>query len=512
LYNLPDRTYTVKQQAISDREDTQLGSIFISYRRHDSEGEAGRLFDDLVAQFGENSVFMDVAGIEAGRDFRKAIDESVATCGVLLALIGPGWLDEKNEKGERRLDDPNDFVRVETASALRRDIPVIPVLLRGAKMPRSDQLPPDLQELAYRNCVEITHARWRSDVQLLVEPLRRLIGDPRKAASSSSRATAAKLDEPQSELPAPLIDSSKPQTTSPIIDAATLQHVSRELAHHIGPIADFVVKRAAPLCTSADELYLKVAEEIESKGEREEFLSRVALVSTLLSKIPESTKLPQTDLKAPAPVPPPPAIVAEFEIRPSKPQTKASQSKYLLMIGAGILVILSIVVGKRFLSAGAGSTAGNSAGKRTSQTVPTSPSPAIPEDLAQPRSSALAVQESPAKSLTRSPVPPTKEIKPAPLQRVRISEEALQALLLSKTVPAYPPLARQAHVQGIVVLDADISKDGAVESLRVINGHPMLVPAAIDAVKQWRYKPFVINDQPVALNSKIMVHFVLSPK
>jgi hypothetical protein len=195
----------VTQAGYSDREGTQLGSIFISYRRHDSEGEAGRLFDDLVGQFGENSVFMDVAGIEAGRDFRKAIDESVASCGVLLALIGPGWLDEKNEKGERRLDDPSDFVRVETASALKRDIAVIPVLLRGAKMPRSDQLPPDLQELAYRNCVEITHARWRSDVQLLVEPLRRLTGLPGKNASSGSRAVASKLsDVPQAESPAPL--------------------------------------------------------------------------------------------------------------------------------------------------------------------------------------------------------------------------------------------------------------------------------------------------------------------
>ena len=84
---------------------------------------------------------MDVAAIGVGRDFRRAIDESVASCGVLLALIGPAWLDERNENGERRLDDPGDFVRVETASALKRDIPVIPVLVRGAKMPRRDQLP-----------------------------------------------------------------------------------------------------------------------------------------------------------------------------------------------------------------------------------------------------------------------------------------------------------------------------------------------------------------------------------
>ncbi|HMH49234.1 MAG TPA: toll/interleukin-1 receptor domain-containing protein [Candidatus Acidoferrum sp.] len=116
-----------------------MRAIFISYRRDDSEGEAGRRFDDLVEQFGEDSVFMDVSAIAPGRDFRKAIDESVATCGVLLAIIGQNWGDAKNEAGRRRLDDPTDFVRLETASALKRDIPVVPVLIRarGCRAPTS---------------------------------------------------------------------------------------------------------------------------------------------------------------------------------------------------------------------------------------------------------------------------------------------------------------------------------------------------------------------------------------
>jgi hypothetical protein len=149
-----------------------MRAIFISYRREDAEGQAGRLFDDLVAEFGEDSVFMDVFGIEPGRDFRRAIDEQVASCGVLLAVIGKSWFDAKDESGRSRLDDPMDFVRLETASALKRDIPVIPVLVRGARMPRPEQLPADLAELAYRNAVELTHARWDSDVQLLVKALR----------------------------------------------------------------------------------------------------------------------------------------------------------------------------------------------------------------------------------------------------------------------------------------------------------------------------------------------------
>jgi periplasmic protein TonB len=99
-----------------------------------------------------------------------------------------------------------------------------------------------------------------------------------------------------------------------------------------------------------------------------------------------------------------------------------------------------------------------------------------------------------------------------PRARIHVSEEVLRGLLVSETVPAYPPLARQAHVQGMVVLDADLSEDGAIESLRVISGHPMLVPAAIDAVKHWRYKPYLVNASPVPVNSRIMVNFVLSTK
>jgi hypothetical protein len=145
----------------------RVRAIFISYRREDAEGQAGRLFKDLVGHFGEQAVFMDVAGIEPGRDFRKAIDEQVSSCGVLLAIIGKDWLGAANG-GARRLDDPGDFVRLETSSALKRDIPVVPVLVHGAQMPRPEQLPEDLKDLAYRNAIELTHARWDSDLTVLV--------------------------------------------------------------------------------------------------------------------------------------------------------------------------------------------------------------------------------------------------------------------------------------------------------------------------------------------------------
>ena len=182
-----------------------MRAIFISYRRDDSEGEAGRLFDDLVEDFGESSVFMDVATIEAGRDFRKVIDERVATCGVLLAIIGKNWVDTKNEAGERRLDDPSDFVRLETASALKRDIPVIPVLVRGARMPRPEQLPEDLRDLAYRNGRELTHARWNSDLRLLITDLRIHVGDPDDHPKAGNiESVKPPLSAPQPPIPDPV--------------------------------------------------------------------------------------------------------------------------------------------------------------------------------------------------------------------------------------------------------------------------------------------------------------------
>ena len=190
-----------------------MRAIFISYRRDDSEGEAGRLFDDLVGQFGEDSVFMDVTAIAPGRDFRKAIDESVATCGVLLAIIGQNWVDAKNEAGRRRLDDPTDFVRLETASALKRDIPVVPVLIRGAKMPRPEQLPDDVKDLAYRNGVELTHARWASDVQLLIRALRPLVPDL-SANAGPAAGTAQKSPGPARESPS-AVDVSRSRGNPP---------------------------------------------------------------------------------------------------------------------------------------------------------------------------------------------------------------------------------------------------------------------------------------------------------
>jgi protein TonB len=100
--------------------------------------------------------------------------------------------------------------------------------------------------------------------------------------------------------------------------------------------------------------------------------------------------------------------------------------------------------------------------------------------------------------------------KVATPQRVRVSLGVSQGLLVKKVQPNYPPLARQARIQGTVLLQAEISKDGTIENLRLISGHPMLAPAAIEAVKQWRYKPYMLNGEPVAVETQVQVNFTLS--
>lgn len=148
------------------------GRIFISYRRADSAGYAGRIYDRLTAHFGEDAIFMDVDTIEAGVDFVKVLQNAVQSCDVLVTLIGRRWLNIKDETGERRLDNPEDFVRVEVAAALEREIRVIPVLVDGVTMPSSDELPDNLKPLVRRNALQINHHSFNADVQRLTSQLK----------------------------------------------------------------------------------------------------------------------------------------------------------------------------------------------------------------------------------------------------------------------------------------------------------------------------------------------------
>jgi hypothetical protein len=144
--------------------------IFIAYRRDDSAGHAGRLYDRLNSHFGPDRIFMDIDTIQPGEDFVSVLERAVSSCEVLVAIIGRYWLSSSDEVG-RRIERPGDFVRVELLTALSRGIPIIPVLVHGASMPKLDELPSELEPLARRQAIELSDTRWAYDVSKLINVL-----------------------------------------------------------------------------------------------------------------------------------------------------------------------------------------------------------------------------------------------------------------------------------------------------------------------------------------------------
>jgi hypothetical protein len=166
-----------------------MAAIFISYRREDSAGYAGRLYDIVSEHFGKGEVFIDVDEIPAGADFVKVIEETEAQCSVLLAVIGKAWLIQ-GEDGRPRLFDPQDFVRLEINAGLRKNIRVIPLLVGGAIMPRAQQLPEELSPLTRIEALTLEDTRFHRDVDQLVELLETIVPGKRNSPPPRNRNRA----------------------------------------------------------------------------------------------------------------------------------------------------------------------------------------------------------------------------------------------------------------------------------------------------------------------------------
>ena len=172
--------------------------VFISYRREETAGHAGRLYDAIAARFGDRNVFMDV-DLAPGIDFVEQITEAVGACDVLLVVMGPRWA-TPSDKGHPRLTDPQDFVRLEVETALRRpDVRVIPLLVAGARMPGPDELPESVRPLSRRNALELSDLRWRYDVGRLVTTLVELLEGPTEAGEVAAPTPAP--DQPSPPAP-----------------------------------------------------------------------------------------------------------------------------------------------------------------------------------------------------------------------------------------------------------------------------------------------------------------------
>jgi formylglycine-generating enzyme required for sulfatase activity len=174
-------------------------TIFICYRRGDA-AVAGRLYDRLEHTFGPQRLFMDVDNIAPGEDFVAVLKTQVAACDVLLALIGRGWLTATDKTGRRRLDNPDDFVRIEIASGLAQGKRVIPVLVDDTAMPTANELPGELMPLARRQAVRIVHDRFKEDAERLARVLDKALAEAevrRKAEEERQRAEALRVAEEQ---------------------------------------------------------------------------------------------------------------------------------------------------------------------------------------------------------------------------------------------------------------------------------------------------------------------------
>ena len=199
------------------------GGVFISYRREDSGGFAGRIYDRLASRLGRENVFFDVDTIPPGRDFIDVLSERVGKCDALLAVIGKHWVLSADSENRRRLDDPQDFVRIEIEAALSRNVPVIPVLVDGAAMPQPKDLPDSLTKLLRRQAVEVSHARFNSDAERLTDALSQIEDETQRREANLPPSQAA---------------GSEAATTTPVAAAAAAAnraHGSSESAPRARP-------------------------------------------------------------------------------------------------------------------------------------------------------------------------------------------------------------------------------------------------------------------------------------
>ncbi len=204
-----------------------MGTIFISYRRGDSAGHTGRLFDSLRDRFGKASVYRDIEDLEPGVDFIDSIDQALIKCDILLVIIGAEWISASDQKG-RRLDNPDDFVRMEVAKALERNVRVIPVLVAGATMPDAEELPEDLCTLARRNAIELSDTRWDYDIGRLGDTLAKVLGALDQAEPGGA-STHAPVAAPQQEPVVPELVVPEQVVREPVVrEQVVREPVARE--------------------------------------------------------------------------------------------------------------------------------------------------------------------------------------------------------------------------------------------------------------------------------------------
>ena len=201
---------------------------FISYRRSDSQAATGRLYDRLNAAY-PGRFFRDVSGIAVGVDFLKEIERAVGSSIALIAVIGPTWASAE-EAGQKRLADPEDFVRLEVTAAIQRGIRIIPVLVGGASMPREDELPEALHGLRRWNAVQLVEEYYEEGIERLIDALRPDLGDPVTSGTPGQQDTERRVRELRGEAEAAIAVEDWFAAVQALQSAVSLDPHNRELA------------------------------------------------------------------------------------------------------------------------------------------------------------------------------------------------------------------------------------------------------------------------------------------
>jgi hypothetical protein len=258
-------------------------NVVLNYRRDDTAGHAGRLYDALAEHFGREQVFMDIDAIEPGVDFTKVIDRAVASADAFISLIGRSWLTATDAQGRRRLDNAGDFVRLEIQTALARDVRLIPVLVQDVEMPLQDQLPAPLAGLAFRNAIEIRDSSWRYDVDRLIHTLEEIrwakTGQPARETppERGERMSATKAAEQSPPALVPPVASASPARPrrAPLIAAAAtlglltlvaLAVAVATLTRSDEPAGPPYAARVAAAISPVDAALVSLAEELDGDG------------------------------------------------------------------------------------------------------------------------------------------------------------------------------------------------------------------------------------------------------
>jgi TIR domain len=312
-------------------------NVFLSYRRDDASAYALLLFESLTKRYG-NNVFMDIDSLAPGMDFVDAINDTLGRCDILLALVGRGWLNASDADGNPRLDNPEDFVRLEIEAALLRNIRVVPVLVGGALMPRSSRLPGELARLARRHAFELSDTRWHTDVAALIRAIEHV---------------------PKSPLPGSLEPgipvSTAPPAEAPGLTGSTLDRSTD--ARPTEPIADETIARTfdAPLATSKpiDQARSEssIGQEITSNfeaaardaGQRE-------FVTESVTEVDSTTGSPRGSLSSDAQIGPASKaesirpVAASSDVQSRGATVKARRRRGYYEMGATALVLIAVIV------------------------------------------------------------------------------------------------------------------------------------------------------------------------